>query len=177
MYAQIKTQRKLRKEKTMVIFVTGHRPAKLFGYNLNNPGWIALKEKIEQILVEQQCTKGISGMALGTDTIFALAVLELRAAGYPIKLQCAIPCKNHSSKWHLQDIQLYQAILNQADEIILVSDTEYNKSVLQKRNIYMVDHSDKGIAVWNGSSGGTKNCINYAEKQGKEMIYIDPMYI
>ena len=57
MYAQIKTQRKLRKEKTMVIFVTGHRPAKLFGYNLNNPGWIALKEKIEQILVEQQCTK------------------------------------------------------------------------------------------------------------------------
>lgn len=93
MYAQIKTQRKLRKEKTMVIFVTGHRPAKLFGYNLNNPGWIALKEKIEQILVEQQCTKGISGMALGTDTIFALAVLELRAAGYPIKLQCAIPCK------------------------------------------------------------------------------------
>lgn len=85
--------------------------------------------------------------------------------------------QNHSSKWHLQDIQLYQAILNQADEIILVSDTEYNKSVMQKRNIYMVDHSDKGIAVWNGSSGGTKNCINYAEKQGKEMIYIDPMYI
>ena len=138
MYAQIKTQRKLRKEKTMVIFVTGHRPAKLFGYNLNNPGWIALKEKIEQILVEQQCTKGISGMALGTDTIFALAVLELRAAGYPIKLQCAIPCKNHSSKWHLQDIQLYQAILNQADEIILVSDTEYNKSVMQKRNIWLI---------------------------------------
>ena len=45
---------------------------------------------------------------------------------------------------------------------------------MQKRNEYMVDLADKVIAVWNGSTGGTYNCVKYAEKCGKEIIRIVP---
>lgn len=46
--------------------------------------------------------------------------------------------------------------------------------LMQKRNEYMVDLADRVIAVWDGSKGGTANCIKYAEKVGKEIIKIKP---
>lgn len=36
----------------------------------------------------------------------------------------------------------------------------------------MVDHADKVLAVWNGSTSGTLNCIKYAEKLGKSVDII-----
>ena len=38
----------------------------------------------------------------------------------------------------------------------------------------MVDHSDCVIAVWDGSRGGTGNCVEYARKQEKHILYITP---
>ena len=37
-----------------------------------------------------------------------------------------------------------------------------------------INYSDKVIAVWDGSKGGTGNCVRYAEKCGKEIIRILP---
>ena len=45
---------------------------------------------------------------------------------------------------------------------------------MQTRNEWMVNHCDKLIAVWNGSDGGTGNCVNYAKSINKEIIYINP---
>lgn len=77
----------------MKICVTGHRPNKLYGYNLSDPRWQNLKGLFKHILKENNCEEAITGMALGVDTVFALAVLELKYEGYDIKLHCAIPCK------------------------------------------------------------------------------------
>ena len=33
------------------------------------------------------------------------------------------------------------------------------------------------IAVWDGSSGGTANCIKYAKNMNKNIIHIDPYNI
>lgn len=112
-------------------------------------------------------------MALGVDTVFALAVMELKDEGHNIRLHCAIPCKNHSSKWPYNSRIMYNNILHHADVVKLVSDQEYAPWVMQARNIYMVDLSDKIIAVWDGSQSGTKNCIEYAENRKKEIIRID----
>ena len=161
----------------MKIAVTGHRPNKLYGYNLNNKKNIELKEKFKEILIENNCTEAITGMALGVDTIFALSVLELKSEGYNIKLHCAIPCKNHSCKWIKESVDLYNDILDKADTVKLVTDEEYKPYLMQKRNEYMVDLADKIIAVWNGSKGGTANCVNYAKRKGKEIIYIKPLGI
>lgn len=161
----------------MKIAVTGHRPNKLYGYNLNNKKNIELKKKFKEILIENNCTEAITGMALGVDTIFALAVLELKDEGYNIKLHCAIPCRNHSCKWIKESVDLYNDILNKADIVKLVTDEEYKPYLMHKRNEYMVDLADKVIAVWNGSKSGTANCVNYAKRKGKEIIYINPLEI
>lgn len=50
----------------------------------------------------------------------------------------------------------------------------YNPYKLQIRNEYMVDNADVVIAVWDGSKGGTCNCVNYAKKIGKNIIQINP---
>lgn len=158
----------------MIIAVTGHRPNKLYGYNLNNEKNLELKEKLKKILIDNKCTEAITGMALGVDTIFALAVLELKDEGYNIKLHCAIPCRNHSSKWIKESVDLYNDILSKADVVKLVTDETYKPYLMQIRNEYMVDLADKIIAVWDGSSGGTANCVKYAQKKNKEIIRIIP---
>lgn len=38
----------------------------------------------------------------------------------------------------------------------------------------MVDLSDKVIAVWNGKSGGTANCVKYAKTVDKPIMLILP---
>lgn len=158
----------------MKICVTGHRPNKLYGYDMTDDRWITLKEKFKQILLDNNCDEAITGMALGVDTIFAYAVLELKDDGYDIKLHCAVPCRKFSNKWDKYNKAMYRHILHLADTVKLVSEEEYKPYLMQKRNEYMVDHSDKVIAVWDGSKSGTKNCIDYAKKVGKDIIYIQP---
>ena len=69
---------------------------------------------------------------------------------------------------------MYNSILARADKVVLVSDEEYKPYLMQKRNEYMVDETDKLVAVWDGTAGGTGNCVNYARKVGKEIIRIFP---
>ena len=158
----------------MKICVTGHRPNKLYGYNLQDPRWQLLKNEFKNLLKDNNCSEAITGMALGVDTVFALAVLELKNEGYDIKLHCAIPCKNHSCKWLKKSIEQYNDILSKADTVTLVTAEEYKPWLMQKRNEYMVDLADKVIAVWDGSNGGTANCVKYANAQGKNIIRLYP---
>lgn len=158
----------------MKICVTGHRPNKLYGYNLSHPNYIKMKDEFKNLLLQNNCDEAITGMALGVDTVFALAVLELKIEGYNIKLHCAIPCRDHSCKWNKESVDLYNNILKKADYVKLVSDVPYYPWVMQKRNEYMVDLAEKVIAVWDGSCGGTHNCIKYAEKKNKEIIRLNP---
>ena len=158
----------------MKICITGHRPDKLYGYNLNDPRYKELFKLFKELLIENNCTEAITGMALGADILFALAVIKLKCEGYNIKLHCAIPCRHHSDKWAYDSKVLYNYILKSADYVKLVSDEEYKPWLMQKRNEYMVDQSDKVIAVWDGSKSGTYNCVKYAEKQNKEIIVINP---
>jgi len=162
----------------LIICATGHRPDKLYGYDLSDIRYLFLKEKIKEILILNNCTEGISGMALGLDMIFALAVIDLKDAGYNIKLHCAIPCINHTGKWTDDKIKkMYQYILSRADTIHINS-RKYNSFCMQERNIYMVDNSNIILAVYDGfSSGGTKNCIDYAISKNKKIISITPTEI
>lgn len=154
------------------ICATGHRPNKLWGYDLSNPNYIRLKDIFKRGLVKLNCNEAISGMALGVDTVFALAVLELKSEGYDIKLHCAIPCQNHSCKWTADSIVQYNQILEQADIVKIVTDAPYSPQLMQIRNAYMVDRADIVLAVWNGTPGGTANCIKYAQSKSKTIYNV-----
>lgn len=159
----------------MKICITGHRPDKLWGYNIMTRNYIALKNKFKELLVKYECDELYDGMALGTDMVCAMAAIELRNEGYNIKLHCAIPCKNHSSLWNDDDKMLYDSIIKQADMVTLVTDSVYTGSyLLKKRNEFMVDNTEQVIAVWNGSASGTSSCINYAKRKNKPIFIIDP---
>jgi uncharacterized phage-like protein YoqJ len=162
------------KNEDHVVSVTGHRPNKLFGYDLSDPRNVLLKEEMKKFLVTKKCTKAVSGMALGVDQIFATAVIELKESGYPIELICAIPCKNHPCKWPKKSQEYYQWILNQSDKTVLVSDSEYNPWLMQIRNEYMVNISNEVLAIWDGSRGGTRNCVEFAKNVNKEITIINP---
>lgn len=112
-------------------------------------------------------------MALGIDMDFAKYIIHLRDdKELPITLECAIPCENQTYRWKDSSVADYNSILAKADKVTLVSKT-YNPGVMQKRNEYMVDHSDCIIAVWNGiESGGTWNTISYARKKSRKLEII-----
>lgn len=68
------------------------------------------------------------------------------------------------------DRETYARILERADKVTYVSD-KYTNFCMQKRNQYMVDHSDIVFAFWNENktSGGTYNTIQYAKKKNKQL--------
>lgn len=157
---------------------TGHRPNKLKGYNpADNKKllWEIFKQ-IEDLIENKGVITFISGMALGVDIWAAKMVLRARR-DYPekdIKLVCAIPCRNHSVKWNVADQKIWQRVVEAADEVFYVSEEEYKPYLMQKRNIWMVDKSDYVIAVWDGSPGGTGNCVKYAQRENKQITIVKP---
>jgi uncharacterized phage-like protein YoqJ len=168
------------------IALTGHRPNKLGGYNYNAPlnRELAkiLRELIENQLYSNEEVTIITGMALGADTIWALTALDMQK-DFPnrIKLICVIPCLDHAEKMFNESRNIYNTILSKADKVEYVTKRNYTINCMQRRNEYMVDNCDKLIAVWNGTSGGTLNCINYAIHSQKyrklPILYINPLLI
>jgi uncharacterized phage-like protein YoqJ len=161
------------------IMVTGHRPQKLFGFDMGDPRYKNIKEFFKIVLVESCCTEAISGMALGTDTIFSCAVLELKEEGFPISLTCAIPCRGFTSKWSKAAIDEYKRIMKKADTIQLVVDGVYSPAHMQTRNEWMVDRVAEdplgfSIAIWDGGPGGTANCVDYLKRKGVKVMTVHP---
>lgn len=158
-----------------IIGVTGHRPGKLYGYDLTEPRWVKLKELFKKVLLKEKATAGVTGMALGTDQVFAMSVLELKEQGYNIKLVTMLPFKEYSCKWPMESQILFKNILDKADRINYVSSSLQNVGYsLQKRNEALVDVVSKLVCVWDGSPSGTKNCIEYADSKGVGLIPINP---
>ena len=141
---------------------TGHRPRKFpWGYNEADARCVALKETLAKEiakLVNAGYTDFFSGMAEGTDTWAALAVLALKKENPALRLHCVLPCEGQADGWSASARELYHSILAQADEVVYVS-REYRDGCMLKRNRYLVDHAACLLAVYNGEwrgGGGVK---------------------
>lgn len=141
----------------MILAGTGHRPDKLGGYSLAaSAQWTGVAEQLLQAL---QPERVISGMALGWDTYLARAAIRL---GLP--LMAAIPFNGQESRWPAESQHIYNRILDQATEVVVVCGGGYSAEKLQRRNAWMVDRCDFLLCCWDGSPGGTANCIAYARE-------------
>jgi len=76
--------------------------------------------------------------------------------------------------WPESSQKEYKRLLAKAKEVVTVCEGAYSPHKMQLRNQYMVDRCDVLIAVWDGTPGGTGNCVGYAKKQGKEIFRITP---
>lgn len=147
---------------------TGHRPDKI-GKDENDVKEI-LRKEIKKSVKEGYLTF-ISGMAAGVDMWAAEIVVEEKINNPEIKLICASPYPGFERNRCLADRMKYHNVLNNADYIINVSE-QYTRFCFQIRNMWMVDRSDKVIAVFNGSRGGTYNTIKYAEKKNIDIVNV-----
>lgn len=151
---------------------TGHRPQHFpWKYNEGDLRCVMLKYRLKREIVNAIKQDGIrhflTGMALGVDIWAAEIVLSLRKQ-WPITLEAVIPCKGQDIRWHSESQERYRSILNQCDNVILLQEG-YTPDCFQRRNQYMVEHSNLVIAVWNGSPSGTGNTVAYAKCRGKQV--------
>jgi uncharacterized phage-like protein YoqJ len=153
----------------MNLAVTGHRPPKIGGYNTNSTLRHKVREAIKQKIELIKPDYGISGMALGVDQDFAQICIDLK-----IPFIAAIPFTGQESVWQQQDKDTYNKLLEQAHAKEIVSLGGYAAWKLQKRNEWMVHQCHELLAIWDGSSGGTANCVAFAEKVGRTIHRINP---
>jgi uncharacterized phage-like protein YoqJ len=178
------------------ICFTGHRPDKLGGYDWSTEKNKRIMEKLKDIILEvlnTTCENDftfICGGALGIDQMAFdicknIKYSTLNVNKMSIKLVLAMPFEKQASKWIADSIKKLNHQRQEADEVVLVDTVneykfdkvilgEYHPAKMQLRNQYMVDKSDIVIAVWNGSKGGTGNCVNYAKKKEKKIIILNP---
>jgi uncharacterized phage-like protein YoqJ len=148
-----------------VLVGTGHRPSKLLGYS--EEARRRLREFVINWLLALQPRGVISGCALGFDTALAEAALKLN-----IPFVAAIPFVGQESKWPAGSQEVYRQLLARSAKVIVCSPGGYSPVKMQIRNERMVDIAMRdpqkpGIlfALWNGTSSGTKNCIDYARRR------------
>lgn len=153
----------------MKIAFTGHRPDKLGGYKDDNPIKKLVVDKIVELLKKYQPEEVIVGMAVGVDQWAAEACLKL---GIPFV--AAIPFAGQESRWPKASQDRYRFLLSKAKETVTVCSGGYAAWKMQTRNEWMVDDADLVIAVWDGSSGGTANCVSYANKTETPIDRINP---
>jgi len=154
----------------MKVAITGHRPNKLFvngwdGYRAGYPVLVEYYEKVFTKMKEEGITQVISGMALGVDQAAAQAAINV---GIPVL--AAIPFQFQPNVWKHEDRVRYLSILTECSEqVVLQTDRpRTDKEVarwLNERNHYMVDNCDLVIALWDGTPGGTGNCVKYAQSK------------
>jgi uncharacterized phage-like protein YoqJ len=154
---------------TMIICGTGHRPDKLGGYS----GRVRdrLVDLAIKALERYKPEHVITGMALGWDTALADAA---DVCGIPYT--AAVPFRGQESRWPAEARTHYQTILADADDVVYVCDPGYAAWKMQRRNEWMVNESNSVLALWNGTSGGTANCVHYAESKGKQVINLWPSW-
>lgn len=107
----------------------------------------------------------ICGGARGFDTLAALEVIRLRKTLGDIRLVIAVPCLSQADRWPEKDRIIYQSILYQADEKIVLSDFYYS-GCMQNRNRFMVDSSSLCICYMTRFEGGTWYTVRYAIRNG-----------
>lgn len=147
---------------------TGHRPEKLHHNEAKVCG--ILRKAIDDAMTNG-FTTFISGMARGVDMWAAEIVLEKKRVNPEVRLICALPYPSFEKSWRFSWQERCGSILMQADYIKTICPV-FSMESYQRRNEWMVDHSARVIAIYNGTAGGTKKTIDYARMQGvKVNIY------
>ena len=152
---------------------TGHRPEKL---SLSEAEVKSLSEKAINTAIENGFTTFITCMAPGVDIWAAEIVLEKRKHNTSLYLICAMPHPGFEKRKSKYEEDRCQNIIDNADYTQTICD-RYFRACYQRRNEFMVDHSNLVIAVWNGEKSGTKNTIDYAKRKGVKLINIYEQFI
>lgn len=147
-----------------VVCGTGHRPDKLGGYD-DDTHMRLVRLAYGHIAEDPECRFVISGGALGWDQALARAAYT---AG--IRFAMYLPFEGFDIKWPKDSRGYLEWLCKCADEVKYICEPGYNPYKMQLRNEAMVNDADVVLALWNGTTGGTANCLRYAEKVSKPIV-------
>ncbi len=137
---------------------TGHRPEKLQADEGTVKAW--LSEKIDQAIADGYTTF-ITGMAMGIDIWAGQLVVKKKAQHPELHLIAAVPWPGFASRWKEDWRAAYDALLKDADLVLNIRGA-YEERVFSIRNSWMIDHSNRVIAYFNGERGGASSTLDYA---------------
>lgn len=143
---------------------TGHREH-LYPFKEGSPQFGIIKSKLKEYIgsaIQSGFDYFIVGGANGADE-WALDILsEMKDNGAGIYIEIAIPFATFAHK------------KGSADKETTVS-VEKDPLCYEKRNRYMVEHSERIIAVYDEShpiGGGTRQTVEFAAQAGIEIVYV-----
>ena len=159
------------KDKTVAF--TGFRLEKMpFSEDVSNTRYIEFRKKLFEIisrLIDMGYSEFVSGMAQGFDTWCAEDVLSLGA-----HLECAIPFPEQDADWDSAAQQRRNDIIARAHKQIIIA-PKFKRGCYYERNRYMVDKASVVVCGYSGvKSGGTAYTVDYALKQDKIVIQLNP---
>lgn len=146
--------------------VTGHRniPPNQIGHVKN-----FLEHEIG-CAVNDGFSSFISGFADGADLLFAEIIAQKMINNPTLRLIAAIPYRKRLDR--LKESEKTKALLDLCAEIYVAAE-EYHPGVFTKRNRYMVERSERVIAVYDGrGKGGTAGTVRLASAMKKELRQI-----
>lgn len=154
----------------VIIAGTGHRPDKLAG------GYTPTAQQALVLFAMQHLRVAkpelvISGMAQGWDQALAQAAQRM---GLPY--DAYVPFHGQEALWPEEAQQSYRFLLGGARGILVCSPGGFSPVKMQVRNVKMVENCTVVLALWNGTPGGTANCIRVAQATGKPWVNVWPSY-
>lgn len=192
-YGQIKLDLKgqllssiLNKEMTdESLIITGHRPDRLYGYDLNDSNYQKLAKELvdrcESFILEKDIKYFITGTTLGTEIVAFFAIDFLKKKYPNIKNILVIPFKYIYKKWQKDYIDRYNRMLSMADVVIDVDLLpEYNIPYVKKgiyhiqkmgnKNLFLTEIADNVLAFFdNNKWGHTYEFLQLSRYKQKEI--------
>lgn len=149
--------------------VTGHRPQHL---NAAEQAWaqVSLMHTAWRLRSVYGTAHGISGLALGADTWWALGVL---ASG--MHLHAHIPFEDQPIKWPAADQSMWRELRRKATTEKVIGGQGYDVKMLHARNDSMLADADLVVALFKpGTTGGTASAVTKAQRRGLPLLMLDP---
>lgn len=158
---------------------SGHRPDKLpSGYREEETALSPLRRALALAIDEAVAdgyTTFLCGMAQGADRLAAENILQRRRLGAPLRLVAALPCPQQDARWPRRRQELYRRLLEQIPpQDRFVACDRYTPYCMNGRNLWMVEHATRLIAVFDGSPGGTANTVRHAAEHGLSIVRLNP---
>ena len=143
--------------------VTGHRD---LPQNEINKIKTTLAHEIDAAVTDG-FTCFMSGFADGVDQYFVELVLERKQTTPALELIAVIPYRKRLDS--LNKKTRTRELLEACADVVVIQE-KYLPSVYSHRNRYMVEHSDRVIAVYDGrETGGTAKTIRFTHRMKKEL--------
>ncbi|MBR3679422.1 MAG: DUF1273 family protein [Oscillospiraceae bacterium] len=150
---------------------SGHRQKKLPSEPLQRVLQSILLDEI-QTAIRDGASIFYSGLATGIDLMAAETVLTQRLLHPQIRLIGVKPFAKQNESLSGALAARCQTVETAADQVICIS-PHYHRGCYRLRNQYMIDHSERLIAVVSDMHSGTGQTIRMAQKRGISLRIID----